>query len=118
MVFFNGRVSAQRKLAPGVVVIQQRQRDLLQVVRTGGPPRCLAGGLNGGQQQGYQNANDRDHDKQFYECETASCMSATRRCSPQAEPGPAITRLGRSGGHYILTDCRLLIVHGVSLEPF
>ena len=48
-------------------MIQQRQADLLQVVRALRTPGSLAGRLNSRQQQGNQHANDRDHDQQLDE---------------------------------------------------
>ena len=47
------------------MVIVHRQADLAEVIGALCPPRCLAGGLNRRQQQGHQDADDRDHDQQF-----------------------------------------------------
>ena len=46
------------------VVVVQGEAHLLQVVDALAPPGRLAGRLDGGQQQGDQDRDDRDHDQQ------------------------------------------------------
>ena len=50
----------------------QSQADLLEVVGALSPPGRLTGRLHGGQQQGDQNRDDRDHHQQFDQGESAS----------------------------------------------
>ena len=45
------------------LVIQKAEADLLQTVRTLAPPRGLTSGLDGGQQEAYQDADDRNDHK-------------------------------------------------------
>jgi hypothetical protein len=45
------------------MVIVKRQADLLEVVTATHPPGCLAGSLNGRQQQANQDPNDSDHNQ-------------------------------------------------------
>ena len=47
------------------VVIVHRQSNLLQIVQALGPPRRFPRRLNGGQQQGDQDADDGDHHQQL-----------------------------------------------------
>jgi hypothetical protein len=47
------------------VMIMKRQPDLLQMILALHPPSCHPGRLHCGQQKTYQNANDRNHHKQF-----------------------------------------------------
>ena len=63
----------------GVVVAVQGQADLLQVVDALGPPRRLACGLDGGQEQGDQDADDRD-DHQELDQREGRAASAGGRC--------------------------------------
>ena len=66
-------------LAPGqrvvrAVIVVQREPDLLQVVDALRPPGGLAGRLHGGQEQGDQDGDDRDHHQQFDQGETAGAL--------------------------------------------
>ena len=63
-----------------VLVIVQGQADLLEVVDALDPPRRLAGRLDGRQQQGDQDRDDRDHHQQFDQREGRS--SSRHRSSP------------------------------------
>jgi len=51
-----------------------RQTELLQVVTALGPASRLAGGLDGRQEEGDQHGDDRDHDQEFNQCETAATI--------------------------------------------
>ena len=55
----------------GVVVVVHREAELLEVVDALRAPGGLAGGLDGRQQQGDQDRDDRDHDQQLDQGETA-----------------------------------------------
>jgi hypothetical protein len=57
----------------------QAEADLLQVVRTLHPPGRLTRRLDGGQQQGDQDGDDRDHHQEFDERES------TPRTYPHAD---------------------------------
>lgn len=61
---------AGREDVVGVVVVVQRQAQLLHVVAALGAPGRLARLLNRREQQGDQDCDDRNHDQQFNECET------------------------------------------------
>jgi hypothetical protein len=54
------------------MVLMDRQANLLEVVDALHPSGCLARRLDGGQEQGDQNADDGDDDQQLDERETAS----------------------------------------------
>jgi hypothetical protein len=45
----------------GVVKVEARQSDVLQIVSALHPPGGLARGLNGRQQQSYQHTDNGDH---------------------------------------------------------
>ena len=65
-----------------LVVVVDRQAELLQVVDALGPPGGLAGRLDGGQQQGDQDGDDRDDHQQLDQRERATrrvFMAVTRR---------------------------------------
>jgi len=51
-------------------VVQHSQASLLHIVDTRHSPGRLAGGLNGRQEERYENTDDRDHDQQFHEGKT------------------------------------------------
>jgi hypothetical protein len=48
----------------------QANRQLPQLVRAARTAGRFAGRLHGGQKQGYEHANDGNHDEQFNECKT------------------------------------------------
>ena len=56
----------------GLVVIVQAQTNLLEIVCALDPSRRLARRLHGGQEQGNQDGDDRNHDKELDEREAAS----------------------------------------------
>ena len=60
-------LAAVRKDAVGGGMQLKPQAKLLQIVSTLGPAGRLAGRLHRRQEQGDQNADDRDHDQQFDE---------------------------------------------------
>jgi len=62
--------AAGREESVAVVMVVESQSDLLEVVDALHPPRGLAGGLHGRQEQGDQDANDRDHHEQLDQRET------------------------------------------------
>ena len=85
---------------PGVVIVVERDPDLLQVVDALGAAGGLAGGLHRGQQQGDQDRDDRDHDQQLDQRETATTLTKTRHGDPPAgfqRDGRGYTREGRRG---------------------
>jgi len=43
-------------------------------------PSCLAGALDGGQQQAHQRADDGDHDEQFDKREAAATVRNEKAC--------------------------------------
>ena len=53
-----------------VVVVDGRQREILDVIGTARSPRRLAGSLNRRQEQRHEYANNRDDDQQLDKCET------------------------------------------------
>jgi hypothetical protein len=63
--------SSRGEVAVGTDVIQEGESYLPQVIRTLGPPCRLPGCLNGGQQQGDKNSDNRDHHQQLDERESA-----------------------------------------------
>ena len=63
------RHHAGREAAVGVVVVVQRQAELLEVVLALGPVGRLADLLDGGQEQADQDRDDRDDDEQLDERE-------------------------------------------------
>gem|GEM_PF-3626510 len=54
----------------GAHVIVQRQTDLVQVIAAGRAPSGLAAGLDGGQDEADQDADDGNHNQQLDEAET------------------------------------------------
>src|SRR5262245_17298680 len=62
---------ARREGLGHVVVVLQRQTDLLQVVHALRPGRCLPHFLNRGHEQADQYANDGDDDQEFNQRERA-----------------------------------------------
>src|SRR5262249_10205602 len=60
-----GRPLAERKHAVGVVVVVQRQGELLEVVGALHPRRRLADLLEGGEQQADEDSDDGDHYQQL-----------------------------------------------------
>ncbi len=60
-----GALAAGGELLAGRFVFLQGQADLLEIVLARRQPRGLAGRLDGRQQQGHENADDRDHDQQL-----------------------------------------------------
>ena len=54
------------------MVVVDGQADLLEVVDALRPPGRLAGRLHGGQQQGDQDRDDRDHHQELDEREAAT----------------------------------------------
>jgi len=63
-------IHVRRKSFMDLMVIVQRNPQLAEVVQALRSPRRLAGGLNGRQQERYQDADDRNHDQQLDEGET------------------------------------------------
>ena len=61
-----------RKHLPHSLVVVQGEADLPQVIETLRAPRGFAGGLNGWQQQGNQDADDGDYDEQLDQREAGS----------------------------------------------
>jgi hypothetical protein len=59
----------------------QRQTQLLQVVLAGRPPHRLSSRLNRWQQEPHEDSHDRDHHKQFDQCETQSTTAVSRKAS-------------------------------------
>ena len=70
-----GGVSGGEDALDAMVVVQ-RQSDLLQVVGTLGPSRCLPGPLDGRQQKRDQQGDDRDDDQQLDQGEAAGMMAS------------------------------------------
>ena len=62
-----------------VVIIMQRQTDLLEIVDALRTTRRLSGRLHGWQQQRDQNGDDRDHHQEFNQRETATPPRETGR---------------------------------------
>jgi hypothetical protein len=58
---------AHRKGEVCIVVVMQRQTDLLKIVRALRPPGRFASRLHGGQEQRHQDADNSDHHQQFDE---------------------------------------------------
>ena len=48
-----------------IMVVMQTDGQLLEVIFAGGTSGCFPGLLHGGQQQGYQNRNNRNYDQQL-----------------------------------------------------
>ncbi len=65
----------RRKLVVQVVIVVERQPDLLHVVPTLRPTSGLPRLLNRGEQQGDQDRDNRDHNEQFDEGEPSSMAS-------------------------------------------
>ncbi len=67
MVFFDGGVGAQWKVASRGLMVLQGESDLLEIVGASGAAGGFASGLDGGQQQRDQDADDRDDDQELDE---------------------------------------------------
>jgi hypothetical protein len=63
-------------MAIGRLVVQHRQANLPKIVRTGIPPRCLAGSLDCRKEQCHEDPNDGDHHEQFDQGKTMSGTTA------------------------------------------
>ena len=57
--------------------------DLFEVIGALGPPRRLAGGLNGGEQQRDQHGDDRDDDQQFDQSEGVTMTMTMHSRNPR-----------------------------------
>ena len=69
-------VRPRRKPASmGVGILDDAEPDLPHVARTLGAAGGRPGGLNRGQQQANERADDRDHDEQFHEGKAASSFA-------------------------------------------
>ena len=83
------RPTAGGKLPVGVLVLEHAQGELFQVVRALHFPRRFAGRLHRRQEQGNQDADDRDDDQQFHQGKTTlqpplcthSCVSLEKSAS-------------------------------------
>ena len=64
----------RRKPAVNIVVVVQRDANLLQVAFALSPPRGFASLLHCGKQQRDQNCDDRDYNQQFDQCECSSSL--------------------------------------------
>ena len=65
-----------RKAAPGdALVIVQALSHLLEIIGTLDSARCLAGRLDGGQQQGDQDRDDRDNDQELNQSKTPANLN-------------------------------------------
>src|SRR5262245_47960906 len=71
-----GHCTSQRERIVGGVVVVYAQAELLQVIGALGPTGCLACRLHGGQQEGNQDGDDRDHDEQLDQCEATACFGS------------------------------------------
>ena len=71
----------------GILVVQNRNAQLLEVVDALRPPGGLPGSLYCGQQQADQDTNDRDHHQQFNEGETTRRGLQEGRYQPRATRG-------------------------------
>ena len=65
-------------MLPRVVMVLHRDADLLEIVLALRAARRFAGRLNRRQQQGDQDADDRDHDQQFDERKARALQSRVR----------------------------------------
>jgi hypothetical protein len=63
-------VFVDREMFELVVVIDGRQRDILNIVGASRAAGGFAGGLNRRQKQGYENADDRNDDQQLNQRKT------------------------------------------------
>jgi hypothetical protein len=80
----------------GIMIIDARQADVFDVVHTTGSPCRFTRGLNGWQKQRHQNADNRNDNEQFHECETrlrASCATPANMRSNKSWPAHVITFL-------------------------
>src|SRR5262249_47923851 len=68
----SGRLCAVWEHIGLLVIVVQGQSDLLQIVLALRPSCCLAGLLNGRQQQGDEDSDDRDHHQQLDQGEPQS----------------------------------------------
>lgn len=64
----------RRKRLERIVIVVTRQRQLFQMVAALHPSRRFASCLDGRQQQGNQDANDRNDHEQFNEGETSGAL--------------------------------------------
>ena len=87
-----------------VVVVVQGDAELLQVVDALGATGGLAGRLDGGQEQGDQDGDDRDHHQQLDQREAANVaaaglsMRSARQGSPSGSSGRDLVVRGRNRG--------------------
>jgi hypothetical protein len=91
------RADAGGKAIVRVVVIVQCQPDLFQVIDALRPPRRLARRLDCVQPQSNERRDDRDHDQEFDEGESAPghWLSSSNRAS-EARPSPGLRALAHS----------------------
>ncbi len=71
--------ATRRKERMATLVIQRRQRKLLETVTALRPPRRLAGSLHGGEQQCHQHCDDRNHDQQLDERKRMASLHVSSR---------------------------------------
>jgi hypothetical protein len=62
-------------------MVLQTDGDVMQIIPTLGTTSCFAGRLNSGQQQSYQDTDDRNDDQQFHERKTAPNRSSSHGTS-------------------------------------
>ncbi len=73
------KVFANREMFPFIVILQHGNRQVFQIISAGRSSSRFARRLDGGQQQGHQNANNPDHDQEFYERKPLTNANALRR---------------------------------------
>ena len=88
-----------------VVVAVQGDADLLQVVDARDPPRGLAGGLDGRQEQRDQHRDDRDDHQQLDQREAARRVSGGRGTG-RSFPGPGRRSASRKGSGVAVAHAR------------
>ena len=59
-------------------MVQNRECHLLQIIDALGAPGCFASGLNGRQQEGHEDADDRDDNEEFDEREATTISGLVR----------------------------------------
>jgi hypothetical protein len=75
-------VSAGRQLLLCVLVVGDRNAELLEIIGALSAARGFACGLDGGQQQCHQDSDNRDDDEQLDECKCRSFMVGVSRHKP------------------------------------
>jgi hypothetical protein len=74
------------------MIILHRYADLLEIVDTLGAPGCFTRGLDSGQQERNKNADNGDHDQEFYKGKATCARFHGLAILPFADGGELLSR--------------------------